>query len=119
MNPPFRNIRAFIDHYVAQNALHPQTISAGILIPDWHQTRHPALHHMQVVVQFTKGWPLFSQPCQGTRQHRLSVPWGVKGYYKPPIPSVYTTMQSADNRLHMGFGHHGDLAFSLCSSTCF
>ena len=36
MNPPFGDIQAFIDHYVAQNALHPQTISAGILIPDWH-----------------------------------------------------------------------------------
>ena len=78
MNPPFSNIRAFIDHYVAQNALHPQTISAGILIPDWHQMRHLARQHMQVVVQFTKGWPLFLQPCQGTRRHRPGVPWGVK-----------------------------------------
>ena len=49
INPPFSNIRAFIDHYLAEKRRHPQTTSGCLLVPDWRQAQHPALKDMQVM----------------------------------------------------------------------
>ena len=103
LNPPFSNMRAFLDHYVAEKRRHPHTVSGCLLVPDWRQARHPALKGMQVVAQFEKGRPLFTAPCaDGSRRPLGGVPWGVKVYYDPPVPSVYSALQSDENRLRMG-----------------
>ena len=100
MNPPFRNIHAFLDHYVAQKRKHPHTLSGCLLLPDRRHACHPALRGMQVVAQFEKGRPLFTAPDADGSRHRMpGVPWGVKVYYNPPVPSIYAALQAEENRL--------------------
>ena len=55
------------------------------------------------MAQFDKGRPLFTAPqADGSRRNMAGIPWGVKVYYDPPVPSVYAALQSDEHRLRMG-----------------
>ena len=80
MNPPFRDLRRFIQHYVDQKQRAPSSTNACIMVPDWRQAHHPALRDMQLIAQFEKGQPIFTAPApDGTRQASRGFP-GVSRY---------------------------------------
>ena len=74
LNPPFRYIRKFLEHYLYSKAQAPHTTSAIIILPyersaDWWKL----LSGMQVVRFWASGSKLFTQPgYSGRRLRRLS-----------------------------------------------
>lgn len=90
LNPPFRDLYAFIDHYAVQKQTSPHNTSACILVPNWgQQLVHPALANMRVLKVYQKGYHLFTEPNKGAGPKRRRVPglrWPVTVYYDPPMP---------------------------------
>lgn len=102
LNPPFRHQNRFVQHYLEQKKLHPQTLSACIVIPDWQNAKRPEFHRMRIIAKYKKGDILFNRPCGNRCEPMAGIPWGVTVYCDPiqtPWDRLHQTRSESDNRL--------------------
>ena len=86
LNPPFKNVKPFLDHYFSERQKTPDSTGACILLPAWRCfTEHPELAKLWKIVQYPKGSRLFSQPSVDglSRVNMPGIPWAVNVYYHP------------------------------------
>lgn len=91
MNPPFSQLKAFIEHYQTCKKQSPHDTSACIVVPLWPSADfYPLLQNMQLIKEYRRGTPLFTQPqgktTSGKRRTMPGIPWNVQVYWDPPVP---------------------------------
>ena len=82
INPPFNNLKAFLDHYLACKARSPSNTSACIVLPDWDGTDwNELVRHMKLIRGYKEGTELF---WDSDGKLMPGTPWGIRVYYDPP-----------------------------------
>jgi predicted aspartyl protease len=91
MNAPFDQLQEFVCHYVQQKKLHPQTLSACILVPTvaaLHGSLAPLFNKMQLLHHYPKGTRLFQRvDDSGSIVHLPPCPFRVSVYFDDRIPA--------------------------------
>ena len=87
-NPPFKQLKTFLQHYLHCKAENPQHTSACFVVPVWQNAAwQPLLRGMRIIKEFPVGTrALFSAKNAATGKHTPMgpVPFGVRIYYDPP-----------------------------------
>ncbi len=97
INPPFRQIGEFVQHYLECKAKRPYDTSACILVPAWHGSWRSKLKGMQLLRQFPKGYHMFdAQAGSGGRAAMPGLPWAVQVFLdpaeqRPPVAASAST----------------------------
>ncbi|KAI8468977.1 MAG: hypothetical protein J3K34DRAFT_386076, partial [Monoraphidium minutum] len=104
MNPPYKHIRAFLQHYRACRDRAPDTTGGCFLLPQRVAPWRALLSGMQLLKQYPRGYHLFEAPsprpgesaAESAVRHKLgATPWPVQLWYDPPRAAVRCNSLSA------------------------
>lgn len=123
INPPFRQINTFLQHYLHVKKLQPQTCGA-VLLPAWYNAAwRPLLRGFKCVKTFAVGSEIFMDPCNG--KLIKGIPWPVEIWVDlPHHPITLATSSDADKPPSMTFkglvnGAKCDYLIDSGASECF